>query len=233
MCANSVHRESVSCCRIGHTPAVEDALKAIFSLSARNEPVTTSALAARLGIAPPSVTAMVNRLADNGLAQRRAKHTVALTEHGTRHALDIVRRHRLLEEFLARVLMVPWDEVHDEAEVLEHAVSDALIDRIDAYLGHPTHDPHGDPIPAPPEKHVESWTGPLAEAKPGTTFTVRRVSDRDSAALRYLGSLGIKPGAVLDILDRAPFSGPLWVRIDQQAHGLSATLTTLVYGSAT
>jgi DtxR family transcriptional regulator, Mn-dependent transcriptional regulator len=145
----------------------------------------------------------------------------------------VVRRHRLLEEFLARVLEVPWDEVHDEAEVLEHAVSDALVQRIDAYLGHPTHDPHGDPIPSPNVRHVETWTGPLAAAEPGTTFRVERVRDRDSAALRYLGSLGIRPGAVLAVLDRTPFAGPLWVRVDEQTHGLSTALTDLVHGSVT
>jgi DtxR family Mn-dependent transcriptional regulator len=216
-----------------HTEAVEDTLKAIFALSTRNETTTTSALAGQLGIAPPTVTAMVKRLAGNELAVRTAGHRVALTEHGLRHALDVVRRHRLLEEFLARVLDVPWDEVHDEAEVLEHAVSDDLVRRIDAYLGHPTHDPHGDPIPSPSARHVETWTGPLAEAEPGVTFRVERVSDRDSAALRYLGSLGIRPGVELAVLDQAPFAGPLWVRVDGQAHGLSATLTTLVYGSMT
>ena len=221
------------CCEIVHTPAVEDTLKSIFALSTRNEPTTTSALAAQLGVAPPTVTAMINRLCANGLVLRGAGHRVELTDHGLRHALDVVRRHRLLEEFLVRVLDVPWDEVHDEAEVLEHAVSDALIRRIDRFLGHPTHDPHGDPIPSAHGPHVETWTGALADIEPGTTFRVERVSDRDGAALRYLGALGIRPGAVLDVLERAPFDGPLWVRVDEQAHGLSAALAALVHGSVT
>ena len=219
------------CCGIVHTPAVEDTLKSIFALSTRDEPTTTSALAAQLGVAPPTVTAMINRLCANDLVRRDAGHRVELTEHGLGHALDVVRRHRLLEEFLARVLGVPWDEVHDEAEVLEHAVSPGLVDRIDAYLGHPKHDPHGDPIPSPGDRHVESWTVSLAVAVPGERFLVERVSDRDSAALRYLGAIGIRPGAVLDVLERAPFDGPLWVRVDELAHGLGATLTTLVHGS--
>jgi DtxR family transcriptional regulator, Mn-dependent transcriptional regulator len=222
-----------SCCGITHTEAVEDTLKAVFALSTCDIPTTTSALAGRLGVAPPTVTAMIKRLAANGLVSRTDGHRVALTDHGLRHALDVVRRHRLLELFLVRVLSVPWDEVHDEAEVLEHAVSPALIDRIDAYLGHPTHDPHGDPIPSPTGHHVETWTGALAESQPGTTFRVERVSDRDGAALRYLGALGIRPGVVLDVLERAPFDGPLWVRVDSQTHGLSTALATLVHGVVT
>ncbi|MGQ0841610.1 metal-dependent transcriptional regulator [Actinokineospora sp.] len=210
---------------------MEDALKAIFSLSTRNEPTTTSALAGYLGIAPPTATAMCKRLSANGLAERTEDHQVTLTDHGLRHALDVVRRHRLLEQFLAEVLAVPWDEVHDEAEVLEHAVSDALVQRIDAYLGHPTHDPHGDPIPPRGRGHVETWTSVLADTEPGATFLVERISDRDSAALRYLGTLGIRPGVLLDVVERAPFGGPLWVRIDQHAHGLGPTLTRLVHGS--
>jgi DtxR family transcriptional regulator, Mn-dependent transcriptional regulator len=210
---------------------VEDTLKAIFALSTRNEQTTTSALAGQLGISPPTVTAMLNRLSDNGLVVRTPGHRVVLTEHGMRHALDVVRRHRLIEQFLARVLGVPWDEVHAEADVLEHAVSDALVRRIDAYLGYPTHDPHGDPIPSVDGTHVESWAVALADAEPGTRFRVERVSDRDSDALRYLGELGVRPGEVLDVIDRAPFGGPLWVRVNGQAHWLGSALTTLVYGS--
>jgi DtxR family transcriptional regulator, Mn-dependent transcriptional regulator len=221
---------SASCCGFRHTEAVEDALKAVFALATCDIPTTTSALAGRLGVAPPTVTAMVKRLAANGLVTRTDGHRVALTEHGLRHALDVVRRHRLLELFLARVLEVPWDEVHDEAEVLEHAVSPALTDRIDAFLGHPDRDPHGDPIPSPDGRHVETWAAALADSQPGTAFRVERVSDRDGAALRYLGGLGIRPGVVVDVLERAPFGGPLWVRVNSCSHGLSPTLATLVHG---
>jgi DtxR family Mn-dependent transcriptional regulator len=206
-------------------------LKAVFALSTQDIPVTTSALADRLGIAPPSATAMLNRLSANGLVARSAGHRVSLTDHGLRHALDVVRRHRLLELFLVRVLDVPWDEVHGEAEVLEHAVSDALVRRIDRQLGHPTHDPHGDPIPAADGRHVETWTRALADTEPGTTFLVERVSDQDGSALRYLGALGIRPGVLLDVLERSPFDGPLWVRVDSTAHGLSSALASLVHGS--
>lgn len=229
MSAHTARR--AECCRITHTEAVEDALKAVFALSTRNVQTTTSALAGQLGVSPPTVTAMINRLSTNGLVVRTPGHRVVLTEHGMRHALDVVRRHRLLEQFLARVLGVPWDEVHDEAEVLEHAVSDALVRRIDAYLGYPTHDPHGDPIPSPNGEHVETWAGALADAEPGTDFRVERVSDRDSDALRYLGELGIRPGAVLNVLERAPFGGPLSVRVGEHAHWLGSALTTLISGS--
>jgi DtxR family Mn-dependent transcriptional regulator len=224
---------SADCCGITHTEAVEDTLKAVFALSTCDIPVTTSALAARLGVAPPTVSAMVKRLAAGGLVRRTDRHLVALTDHGLRHALSVVRRHRLLELFLARVLEVPWDEVHDEAEVLEHAVSEALIDRIDAYLGHPARDPHGDPIPSPDGRHVETWTAALADSPPGTAFRVDRVSDRDGAALRYLGALGIRPGVVLEVVEREPFGGPLWVRVDSRSHGLGPALAQLVHGTAT
>ena len=222
---------STTCCRIAHTEAVEDTLKAIFALSTCDIPATTSALAGRLGVAAPTVTAMVKRLVANDLVARADRHRVELTEHGLRHALDVVRRHRLLELFLVRVLNVPWDEVHDEAEVLEHYLSPMLVGRIDDYLEHPTHDPHGDPIPSNSRPHVETWTRSLSDSLPGTAFRVERISSRDGAALRYLGGLGIRPGVVLEVVERAPFDGPLWIRIDSAAHGLSASLATLVHGT--
>jgi DtxR family Mn-dependent transcriptional regulator len=210
---------------------VEDYLKAVFALSTQDEPTTTSALAEKVGVAPPTVSAMLKRLAAHGLITRADDHRVELTDHGLRHALDVVRRHRLLEAFLATVLNVPWDEVHAEAEVLEHAVSPGLLERIDAFLGRPTHDPHGDPIPSACGPHVERWTLSLAEASPGVRFLVERVSDRDGAALRYLGELGIRPGTVLEVVERAPFDGPLWVQVDGRGrHGLGTPLTEIVHG---
>jgi len=229
----STHNEDrllLSCCAISHTPVVEDYLKAIFALSSHGGGATTSELAGCLGVAPPTVSAMLRRLEANGLIRRSDDHRIGLTEHGERHALGVVRRHRLVEAFLARVLGVPWDEVHAEAEVLEHAISARLEERMDIFLDHPTHDPHGDPIPPPSGQHVETWASPLAGAAPDSRFVVERVSDRDSAVLRYLAGLGVRPGAVLAVLEWSPFGGPLWVEIDGQRHPLGAGLVQTVHG---
>lgn len=213
------------------SPAVEDYLKAIFHLTARGGPATTGVLAHELGVASPSVTAMVKRLTDGGLLDRPDARSLRLTAEGERAALRVVRRHRLVETFLARALGVPWDEVHAEAERLEHAISDRLEERIDAALGHPTHDPHGDPIPPRQGQHDEVWGQPLRAVTPPALFRVGRVSDRDSAALRHLGLIGIVPGAVVDVEEQAPFGGPLWVRVGQHRHPLGEPLVALVHGT--
>jgi DtxR family Mn-dependent transcriptional regulator len=205
-------------------------LKTIFKMVGRGEPATTSALSQRLGVTAPSVSVMLKRLAAHGLVQRDANQTVTLTAHGSDHATAVIRRHRLLETFLARVLDVPWDEVHAEAEVLEHAVSDRLLARIDEYLGHPVSDPHGDPIPPPSGMHSEQWGERLGQVEAGRKFRVERVDDRDSAALRYLASIGIRPGVQLDVIERAPFGGPLWLRINGTDEALGEQLIAFIYG---
>jgi DtxR family Mn-dependent transcriptional regulator len=216
-----------------HSEVVEDYLKTVFHLSTGAggaSTATTTSLAARLGLAAPTVSAMLKRLEASDLVRRSPGHGVELTEHGRRHALGVVRRHRLLEVFLTEVLGVPWDEVHDEAEVLEHAISLRLEERIDALLGHPRYDPHGDPIPPASGEHVEDWASPLQSAAPGESFLVERVSDRDSAALRHLAERGIRPGVVLEVLEWAPFSGPLWVRVGGRRHALGTGLVQVLYG---
>jgi len=210
--------------------ATEDYLKAIYHLAHRGDPVTTSVLAQELGVSAPSVSAMVKRLEDGSLLTRPDSRSLQLTDSGERAALRVVRRHRLLETFLARMLSVPWDEVHAEAEMLEHAVSDRLEQRIDAVLGHPTHDPHGDPIPPRDGPHEEDWGEPLDSVPAGTRFRVERVSDRDSAALRYLGDLGIYPGVIVTVEEQVPFGGPRWVCVEGARHPLGAALTRLVHG---
>jgi DtxR family Mn-dependent transcriptional regulator len=232
MTTTLAHRRHQACCAIGHSEVVEDYLKAVFQLSTGGGVATTSALAARLGVAAPTVSAMLKRLEASELVRRSSSHDVQLTEHGRRHALGVVRRHRLLEMFLAEVLGLAWDEVHDEAEVLEHAISPRLEERIDALLEHPTHDPHGDPIPPRSGEHVEDWASPLRSVAAGTVFLVERVSDRDSAALRHLAALGIRPGVVLQVVEWAPFGGPLWVQVDGHTHPLGAGLVQLVHGRA-
>jgi len=210
--------------------ATEDYLKAIYHVAHRGEPVTTGLLGGELGVSAPSVSAMVRRLEDGGLLRRVDSRALRLTESGERAALRVVRRHRLLETFLARVLDVPWDEVHAEAELLEHALSERLEERIDAVLGHPTRDPHGDPIPPRHGPHEEGWGAALDSAPPGSRFRVDRVSDRDSAALRYLGELGVFPGVVVDVEEQEPFGGPRWVRVAGERRSLGSPLTRLVHG---
>ncbi len=210
--------------------ATEDYLKAIYHLGTHGDPVTTGLLANELGVSSPSVSAMVKRLQDGELIDRSDARTIHLTADGEREALRVIRRHRLLETYLARALGVPWDEVHAEAELLEHALSERLEERIDAALGHPTHDPHGDPIPPREGPHSESWGVSLENVTAGSRFRVERVSDRDSAALRHLGQLGIVPGVVLDVEEQEPFGGPYWVSVDGERHALGIPLTRLVHG---
>ena len=176
-------RSSRACCGLVPTAPTEDALRIIFVLSGRGDEVSTSALARHLGVAPPTVSAMLGRLAEHGLVER-TDHRASLTPHGARHARHVVRRHRLLETFLVRVVGLAPHEVHDEADALEHAVSDRLLERMDELLGRPTHDPHGDPIPRSGETHVEGWGTRLADAAVGGEFRVERVQDWDGAALR-------------------------------------------------
>jgi DtxR family Mn-dependent transcriptional regulator len=210
--------------------ATEDYLKAVYHVTNRGKPVTTGLLATELGVSSPSVSAMVRRLEDAGLLQRADSRSFRLTDDGEREALRVVRRHRLLETFLARMLGVPWDEVHAEAELLEHALSERLEERIDAVLGRPTHDPHGDPIPPRHGPHEERWGAGLDSVPTGCRFRIDRVSDRDSAALRYLGELGVIPGVVVDVEEQEPFGGPRWVRVEGERRSLGGPLTRLVHG---
>ena len=215
---------------VGLSGASEDYLKAIFHLAARGEAVTTGLLATELGVASPSVTAMIKRLQEGELVDRSGRRELRLTGAGERAALRVVRRHRLLETFLSQILGMGWHEVHAEAELLEHVLSERLEERIDAVLGHPTHDPHGDPIPPRHGAHEERWGVRLDAVTPDARFRVRRVSDRDSAALRHLGELGLRPGVVLMVERQDPFGGPLWVRVEDRLCALGAPLTRLVHG---
>lgn len=225
-------RRAASISHVEPSDAAEDYLKTIFALDSEGEAVTTSAIASRLGVSPPSVSGMVKRLEESDLAARADDRSVHLTPAGTTVALRMVRRHRLLETFLAEVLGVGWDEVHAEAERLEHALSDALCDRIDDHLGNPTHDPHGDPIPPRDGAHAEDFPTPLAGMAVGTRFTVERVSDRSSKALRYLGEKRIRPGSVLVITGHEPFGGPTWVEVEGVRHALGPALCQIIFGSA-
>jgi DtxR family transcriptional regulator, Mn-dependent transcriptional regulator len=205
--------------------AVQDYAKAIWSLSQRgDEPVSTSALAERLEVSPASASAMIKRLESMGLVEHEPYHGVQLTPAGERVALEVVRHHRLLELYLAEALGMSWDRVHDEAEVLEHAISPALSELIAAKLGNPTHDPHGDPIPTADGEIDESPTRPLSELEPGTEGVFVRVSDSDPDMLRYLADRGIAPGDRFEVLEREPFDGPLTVRFAGHSHVLGGAL---------
>lgn len=188
--------------------SIEDYLKTIFTLEEEHDgAVTTSRLADRLGLAPSSVSGMVKKLATENLVHHRPYAGVTLTDSGRTAALRMVRRHRLIELFLITRLGYRWDEVHDEAETLEHAVSDRLIERMDATLGHPRFDPHGDPIPSadgsPPTVNARR----LDQLESGATGTLIRVDDRDPDVLRHLTSLGIELGQPLSVADVLPFDG--------------------------
>jgi len=195
------------------TPAAEDYLKTIYAHTEwQPEPITPKVLATRLGIAPSSVTEMVKKLAADGFIAHVPYGPLTLTDAGRLRATAVVRRHRLIETWLVRELGYTWDEVHDEAEVLEHSISDRLLEAIDAHLGHPRADPHGDLIPAADGSTARVPSVLLADAPPGHTGTVLRVSDRDPAILRSLADAGIGPGSALTVLDaatvRLPAGGP-------------------------
>lgn len=207
--------------------AIEDYAKAIYALQRRaggEEGVSTNDLAERLGVTPASVSAMLKKLADRGLAVHARYRGVVLTPEGERVALEIMRHHRLLETYLAEHLGVPWDRVHEEAEALEHVLSEDLEARIAAKLGNPTHDPHGDPIPTVDLVMDEGDTRALAELEPGARGRFVRISDQDPEMLRYLDARGVRLGDALEVVDRQPFGGPLTVRFGAAEHVLGGGL---------
>ncbi len=205
------------------TQAMEDYLRAVYHLRSETGEVTTQRLAEELGVAGPSVTNMVKRLDQLGLLRHARYQGVALTEAGERVALEVTRHHRLLERYLVETLGFGWDEVHAEADRLEHHISEELEARLDAALGHPTHDPHGDPIPSQ-QLQVDAPTDrALVTLTPGERGLVARVSDDDPAKLRYLGDLGLFPGVAVAVLEALPYGGSLRVRVggdEEQAEHL-------------
>jgi DtxR family Mn-dependent transcriptional regulator len=205
--------------------AVEDYAKAIYSLQDHaRRPVSTNALAARLGVTAASASGMVKRLHELGLVTHEPYRGVFLTESGRRVALEVIRHHRLLELYLVETLGVPWDRVHQEAEVLEHVLSEELEELIAAKLGDPTHDPHGDPIPTRDLTIEETETESLESLSQGARGVFVRVSDSDPEMLRYLADRGIAPGEELEVIERQPFGGPLFVRFGTDVHPLGGEL---------
>ena len=206
------------------TVAVQDYAKAIYTLEARGGAASTTDLAELLAVRPASVSGMLRKLAALGLVQHERYRGVRLTERGRRVALEVIRHHRLLELFLVESLGMSWDEVHAEAEVLEHALSEELEELIAAKLGDPTVDPHGDPIPNRELQVAETAAPALAELEPGERGRLERISDSDPEMLRFLADRGILPGCDLELVERHPFDGPLFVRVGGRVHVLGVTL---------
>lgn len=206
------------------TASVEDYLKVIFELESAAGVAGTNEIAAELGFAPASVSGMVRRLAAQGLITHERYRGVRLTKAGRKAALRTIRRHRVIEAYLTRALGYPWDRVHDEAERLEHAASDELIDRMAAAIGEPTTDPHGAPIPTREGTLDDPPLRALAETGVGERVTIQRVGDRDPGQLRYLAELGITPGRHVEVVSRAPFDGPIELRVGRATHAIGTTL---------
>jgi len=191
--------------------AMENYLKIIYEILEKHERASTSMIAERMGLSSPSVTSMIKRLADLNLVSHAPYQGVQLTPIGERTAVEIVRHHRLVELYLAQALGVPWDQVHDEAEKLEHVISEDLEDRIAQALGDPTVDPHGSPIPSRDGTVVRVDGAPLSSMPAGQTVAVVEVDDRNPDLLRYLGDLDLYPGAEIEIVRVEPYEGPFVV----------------------
>jgi DtxR family transcriptional regulator, Mn-dependent transcriptional regulator len=209
--------------------AIQDYLKAIYTLGLTNPQVTTSLLAEHIGFKPASVTGMLKTLAELNLVSYTPYHGVELTVAGRRIALEVVRHHRLIELYLVEALGYSWDEVHDEAEALEHVISEKLEARIAARLGYPSFDPHGDPIPTLEGTLPTGDDVSLAGLLVGDTAEIVRVRDQHPERLRYLADLGLVPGANLEVVASAPFDGPVSVRVGGSVHPIDRRLAREIY----
>jgi len=210
------------------TGPVEDYLKVIYEIERRAGAAATNDIAHRLAVAPASVSGMVRRLADQGLLAHERYKGVRLTTAGRRAALRTIRRHRVIEAYLAGALGYPWDRVHAEAERLEHAASDELIDRMAAAIGEPAVDPHGAPIPTREGAVDERRLLSLVELALGRKARILRVSDEDPGMLRYLGEMGILPGAQVIVEGREPFGGPITLRLGDTVRSVGPELAAHV-----
>jgi DtxR family Mn-dependent transcriptional regulator len=215
---------------LGH--AAEDYLKAVLEIERDEGRVTTTALARRMGVTPASATGMIKKLAGLKLVRHVPYQGVLLTRAGEKTALAVLRHHRLLELYLAEALGYPWDRVHEEADRLEHAVSEELGDRIFELLGRPTRDPHGEPIPTKDGKMPRATDEPLSSLQPGALGTISHVWRSDPEMLRYLGERGLVPDAELEVIDKAPFEGPITVRAGEVALVLGRQLAQHIHVDA-
>lgn len=202
------------------TQAVEDYLKVIYDLGRAGGPVTTSSIAARLGVAPGTVTGMIKKLAGLKLVSYESYHGVELRAPGRKIALEVIRHHRLVEQYLHEAMGVPWDQVHVEAERWEHVLSEEMEARMDEILGNPTTDPHGSPIPTRDLEVTEQEQMPLAELSAGQRGVIAEVGDEDAEMLRYFAQLGLYPETPIEVLDVAPFDGPLTLRVGESEQSI-------------
>jgi DtxR family Mn-dependent transcriptional regulator len=207
--------------------SAQDYLKAIWKLE-RTGDMSTTALADALRVSPASATAMLKKLATLGLVVHERYHGATLTPAGERMALEVVRHHRLLELYLMEALGLSWDQVHEEAERLEHHLSDELEARIDRALGFPTRDPHGDPIPSPELLLQSDDKVCLSDLEAGSMTVVRRVPDGDPELLRYLATLGLVPAEEVTVVDQAPFDGPVTVEVRGARHAIGRSLAAKI-----
>ena len=207
------------------TRSVEDYLKAIYQLSPEGRPASTSEIANLLALSAPSVTGMVKRLSEHGLLEHVPYRGVLLTDEGRRAALRMVRRHRLIEAYLVEFLGYSWDTVHEEAERLEHAVSDTMVERMAGALGHPAVDPHGDPIPSADGSIQELACIPLSDVPVGETVEISRVHESQPERLRYIGSLGLKPGVQVTVIARQPIDDLVTVEVGAEKQVIGRELS--------
>ena len=208
--------------------SAQDYLKAIWKLQAAHGEATTSALAGELGVSPASATAMLKKLDRLGLVQHEPYHGAQLTPAGERVALEVIRHHRLLELYLKEALGLSWDQVHVEAERLEHYLSDEVEARIDAALGYPTRDPHGDPIPTAELVLETGERRTLVDVAAGDGAVVRRVPDSDPELLRYLADLGLVPECPVVMIEQAPFEGPVTLEIGGTTHSIGRSVAARI-----
>lgn len=215
------------------TQSIEDYLKAIYALTREDSKASTTSLSDYLSVTPASITGMIQKLAGTSppLVEYQKHYGVSLTEEGNKIALETIRHHRLLEMFLHQILGYPWDEVHDEADRLEHVISENFEERMAVALGNPLHDPHGDPIPRSDLTLPDAPGTVLGELAPGQVATVKRVRDDDPALLRHLSSMGIIPGAQVEATEYSEFDGNLSVYIVSQDDDvvLGPRITSQIY----
>jgi DtxR family Mn-dependent transcriptional regulator len=211
------------------TQAVQDYLKAIYKIAESGQSVTTNAIAEKLKVTQASVTGMIKKLAEMNLITHTPYYGAELTDDGKKIALEIIRHHRLLELYLARAMGYSWDRVHDEAEKLEHVISEEFEDKIAELLGNPTADPHGAPIPSRDGTIDIRPLVKLTSLEPGQSTEIKQVSDHDPEKLRYLAEIGIYPGVEIAVLEKAPFDGPLLIRIKNKEHHLGRGLTDNIF----
>ncbi len=209
--------------------AIEDYLKTIYTLAEVESPVSTSRIADARQVKPGSVTSMLRRLSSLNLVNYEKHYGVTLTENGEKIALEVIRHHRLLELYLMEALGFGWDEVHEQADLLEHVISEKLEERIAAALGYPTLDPHGDPIPDRDGSMMVMHTRPLSDVSPGELAQVARIpADNNSEMLRHLAELGLTPGTLVRVTAVAPFDGPFSIEIDGQNKVIGFTVAQAV-----